>query len=32
VEVFMAEDVSVPLLFDAGHDLDERILMEQFND
>lgn len=32
VEVFMAEDVTVPILFDAGHDLDERILMEQFTD
>ncbi len=32
VEVFMAEDIAVPILFDAGHDLDERILMEQFTD
>ncbi len=32
VEVLMAEDVTVPILFDAGHDLDERILMEQFTD
>ncbi|HEX4889088.1 MAG TPA: NAD kinase [Alphaproteobacteria bacterium] len=32
VEVAMAEDVTVPILFDAGHDLDERILMEQFTD
>jgi len=32
VEVFMAEDITVPILFDAGHDLDERILMEQFTD
>jgi len=32
VEVSMAEDVTVPILFDAGHDLDERILMEQFTD
>lgn len=32
VEVEMAQNVSVPILFDAGHDLDERILMEQFTD
>ncbi|MSP41884.1 MAG: NAD kinase [Alphaproteobacteria bacterium] len=32
VEVSMAEDITVPILFDAGHDLDERILMEQFTD
>lgn len=32
VEVSIAEDVTVPILFDAGHDLDERILMEQFTD
>jgi NAD+ kinase len=32
VEVSKAEDVTVPILFDAGHDLDERILMEQFTD
>lgn len=32
VQVSIAEDVTVPILFDAGHDLDERILMEQFTD
>lgn len=32
VEVSKAGDVTVPILFDAGHDLDERILMEQFKD
>ncbi len=32
VEVRIAEDVTAPILFDAGHDLDERILMEQFTD
>lgn len=32
VEVSMAADITVPILFDAGHDLDERILMEQFTD
>lgn len=32
VEVQIAEDVAVPILFDEGHELDERILMEQFTD
>lgn len=30
VHVEEAQDVRVPLLFDAGHNLDERILLEQF--
>ncbi len=30
VEVSIALDITAPILFDAGHDLDERILMEQF--
>lgn len=32
VEVCSAEDITAPVLFDAGHALDERILMEQFTD
>jgi NAD+ kinase len=32
VEISIAKDVTAPILFDAGHDLDERILMEQFTD
>ncbi|HAK62756.1 MAG TPA: NAD kinase [Alphaproteobacteria bacterium] len=32
VEISIARDVTAPILFDAGHDLDERILMEQFTD
>lgn len=30
VHVDEASDLTVPILFDAGHDLDERILVEQF--
>lgn len=32
VEVQIANDIAIPILFDQGHDLDERILMEQFTD
>ncbi len=32
VVVAIAGDVVAPVLFDAGRDLDERILMEQFTD
>jgi len=30
VEVTMDRNISIPMLFDPGHSLDERILREQF--
>jgi NAD+ kinase len=30
VEIRMDHTIAIPMLFDAGHNLDERILREQF--